>query len=304
LASILRIAAASLLLVPAVTSFATPSRAADPTMADCLSASEGSIKLRKEHHLREARQQLLVCAAMQCPDEVRAECEQHLVAVNSQVPTLVFEAKDAAGNDLSAVTVTMDGKPLADRLEGTAISLDPGTHSFHFVSAGHAPVDKSFVLQEGEKGRRERIVFGAGVAAAGGAAIVAPVASAKGDEARPAGDADKGSASSSWGPLKTVGIVVGGVGIVGLGIGTAFGLMASSDKNNANCDAAGQCNAGPLSDARNHANVSTVGFVAGGVLLAAGVGLVVFGPKGRAGSVQVAPAVAAGSGGIVLGGSF
>jgi hypothetical protein len=294
------VASAALLAVPA------PAHAADPTMADCLGASETSIKLRRDHHLREARQQLLVCAALNCPLEVRSECERRLVAVNSSIPTLVFEAKDAAGNDLSAVTVTMDGKPLADRLEGTALSLDPGSHSFHFETAGQTPIDKSFVLHEGEKDRRERIAFGAGTAPAipaGGA--VAPVTAVKGDEAStPAAGADKGSASSSWGPLKTVGVIVGGAGIVGIGIGAAFGLMAASDKNNANCDPNGYCSAGPLSDAHSHANVSTVGFVAGGVLVAAGLGLVIFAPRAGAGSVQVAPTVGAGSGGLVVGGAF
>jgi hypothetical protein len=293
---------AAIPLVAAATLVAPPSHAADPTMADCLSASETSIKLRRDHHLREARQQLLECAALTCPGEVRSECERRVIAVNAAIPTLVFDAKDALGNDLLAVTVTMDGKPLADRLEGTAISLDPGAHSFHFETAGHAPVDKSFVLHEGEKDRREKIVFGAA------AAVSAPPAGAhaappKGDGASPA-TADRGSSSSSRGPLKTVGLVTGGAGIVGIGIGSVFGLMAASDKSNAHCDANGYCAAGSLSDAHSHATVSTVGFVAGGVLLAAGVALVIFGPRGGSGSVQVAPAVAAGSGGVVMGGSF
>ncbi len=153
------------LIASAVSLFAPASRAADPTMADCLGASETSIRLRSAHHLREARQQLLVCAALTCPAEVRSECERRVVAVNAAIPTLVFDAKDASGNDLLAVSVAMDGKPLAERLEGTAISLDPGAHSFHFESPGHAPVDKSFVLREGEKDRRERITFGAAATA-------------------------------------------------------------------------------------------------------------------------------------------
>jgi hypothetical protein len=306
LASMTRLAAIPL-IASAVSLFAPTSRAADPTMADCLGASETSIKLRSAHHLRESRQQLLECAALTCPLEVRSECERRLVGVNAAIPTLVFEAKDAAGNDLSAVSVSMDGKPLADRLEGTAISLDPGSHSFHFEAVGHGMVDKSFVLHEGEKDRRERIVFGA-VAAPG----VTGVASRAQDQAVPpkAADgsspasADRGTTSSSWGPLKTVGVVAGGVGLVGIGIGAAFGLLAASDKNNANCDANGYCTPGPLSDARSHATVSTVGFIAGGVLLAAGIGLVISGPRERAGSVQVGPTVGAGSGGLVVGGSF
>jgi hypothetical protein len=51
---------------------APASRAGDPTMADCIRANEMSISLRGSEHLREAHEQLLVCAARTCPDEVRA----------------------------------------------------------------------------------------------------------------------------------------------------------------------------------------------------------------------------------------
>jgi serine/threonine-protein kinase len=158
-----------------------------------------------------------------------------------------------------------------------------------------------FVLHEGEKERRERIIFGATAASAPPAEPHA--ARPKGDSAT-SGSADRGSSSNSWGPLQTAGLVAGGAGLVGIGIGSVFGLMVASDKHNANCDPNGYCASGPLSDARNHATASTIGFVAGGVLLAAGVTLVIFGPRGATGSVRLAPAVAAGSGGVVLGGSF
>ncbi len=93
---------------------------------------------------------------------------------------------------------------------------------------------------------------------------------------------------------------------MGLGLGTAFGLMASSDKNNADCDSNGFCKgSSALNDAHSHATVSTVGFVAG-VLVAAGVGLVIWGPKGggKAGAVRAAPVVIGSGGGVVVGGAF
>jgi hypothetical protein len=303
LASVFRIGAATLLL-SAATSFAAQTRAAETTTAECLSASEKSIKLRQEIRLREARQQLLVCAASQCPSEVQSECERRFVEVNSSIPTLVFEAKDSAGTDLSAVTVTMDGKPLVGRLDGTALPLDPGMHAFRFETAGHAAVEKSFLLLVGEKELREGIVFGLST----GTVPLSTAAEAPGDkgDARgvpPPAVMDRGATSSFWGPLKTMGVIVGGVGIVGIGVGTAFGLLASTDKNNANCDAQRQC-VGSLSDAHTHANVSTAAFVAGGVMLATGAGLVIFGPIGSVRRMAVTPTAGTQGGGIVLGGAF
>lgn len=286
------------LFAASATLVASESYAVDPTMADCLSASETSLKLRKDHHLREARQQLLVCAALTCPAEVRSECERRVVDVNGAIPTLVFEAKDGNGNDLSSVVVTMDGKPLVDRLEGTAISLDPGTHAFHFEAAGFPAIDKSFVLREGEKDRRERVVFGSG----GGAAAASGKSGSTGSAGGSTTGADEGQSGHKWGTWQTVGAIVGGVGIVGLGVGTAFGVIASSDKSNAHCDSNGYCQSGPLNDAHTHANISTAGFIAGGVLAAAGVGLILFGPKGK--SVQVGATGGAGSAGVVIGGAF
>src|SRR5580658_1231325 len=100
------------LLFLVTAALARPLHASDPTTADCLSASEASLKLRGEHKLREARGQLLVCASASCPADVRNECVRRVDPVNAAIPTIIFEAKDAAGNDMSAVTITMHGHPL------------------------------------------------------------------------------------------------------------------------------------------------------------------------------------------------
>ena len=121
--------------------------------------------MRNHHKLRDARAQLLICSAASCPGDVRDECIRRVGEVNVAMPTIVFEPKDAASSDLSAVKVTMDGAPLAERLEGTALSIDPGEHTFTFDTPGQPPIQKQFVIREGEKDRRERITFGAAVAA-------------------------------------------------------------------------------------------------------------------------------------------
>ena len=292
--------AASLALFAAAGLLAAPTaRGNDPTLADCIGANESAIRLRNDHRLREARAQLLVCAALTCPAEVRAECERRVGAVNAAIPTIVFEVKDAAGNDMSAVTVTMDGKPLAARLEGTAISLDPGEHRFHFEVSGKPPVDKTFVLLEGEKDRRERIVFAPtatrpSTATVASATTSAPAAAGRGGEHAP---------SSGGSPLKTWGFAALGAGAAGLATGAIFGGLAIASKQSANCDANGYCSAGPLSDARTQGTVSTIAFVAGGVFLASGLAMVLLAPPSGA-RLEAAPAVSESGGGVVVGGKF
>src|SRR5215510_6041940 len=76
--------------------------AADPTTADCLAANDKSIALRNDHKLLGARTQLLICAASSCPADIRKECVRRIDLVNGSMPTVVFEAKDGTGNDLTA----------------------------------------------------------------------------------------------------------------------------------------------------------------------------------------------------------
>ncbi len=282
-------------------------RAADPTTADCLTASETSLKLRGEHKLREARNQLLVCAATNCPADVRNECLRRVDQVNASIPTIIFEAKDAAGNDVSAVKVTMDGQTLADRLEGTAISLDPGEHVFRFEAQGQPPFEKTLVIREAEKDRHERIVIGAAATTAPRPALAAPAPapSATGTSPPPAADAG----SSSWSTQKTMGLVVGGVGVAGLIVGGIFGALSVSAHNSyeQNCGSnigapAGFCNAQGVSgqsDAASKGTLSTVFFVGGGVLAAGGAVLFFTAPRG-AGATQVG----VGPGSVVVSGRF
>ncbi|HXY44665.1 MAG TPA: hypothetical protein VEH29_10795 [Acidimicrobiales bacterium] len=104
---------------------------------------------------------MLVCAAASCPADIQKECLRRVDEVNAQIPTVTFEAKDTAGRDLSAVKVAMDGQPLAERLEGMALSVDPGEHTFAFETPGQPLVTRRFIIQQGQKDRHETIVFGA-----------------------------------------------------------------------------------------------------------------------------------------------
>jgi hypothetical protein len=273
---------------------ATTGLATDPTMADCLAASETSIKLQKDHHLREAREQLLICAALSCPAEMRAECERRVANVNADTPTVVFEVKDGAGNDLSNVTVRVDGKPSSDPLEGTALSLDPGPHQFHFGAAGQLPVDVTLVLREGEKGRRERVVIGTPPVVP---VAAPPVTGSPSPEKQEAPQADHGR--------RVFGLVMGGTGVVGLGLGGVFGGLAASAWSTAKseCPLHVNCSTQALSDhdkASTLATTSTVGLIVGGALLAGGVIVFATAPSGDSPTVGLQ----ATAGGLALSGRF
>jgi hypothetical protein len=240
--------------------------AADPTTADCLSANEASLKLGNEHKLRSERSQLLVCAASTCPADIRKECLSRVDEVNAQIPTIVFSAKDAGGADLGAVKVTMDNEFLAERLEGTALSVDPGERTFTFETAGQSPVTKKLFIMQGQKDRREFVVFATPQTATGPTMATASTGS-PGSEARL-------ESGGGMGTQKVLALVAGGVGIVGLGIGTAFGLTAMSQKNSAQSACPNACatqdGVNKWSSAGASARIADIGLLVGGLGLLGG----------------------------------
>jgi hypothetical protein len=282
--------------VLAVVATAGPAWASDPTTADCLSATEGSLTLRNQHKLRDARAQLLICSAATCPADIREECVRRVAEVNAAMPTIVFEVKDAAGNDLTGVRVDMDGSMLAEHLEGTALSIDPGEHNFTFTHAADPAVQKVFVIREGEKDRRERVVVGAAAVAvvpAPAPPVVTPVPG-KPDPAPP----------SSWTGRRIGGLVLAAVGVAGLGIGAGYGLAAMSRHDDAQkaCPRAtcpDQHGVDLWSSAHTAGTISTVAFIAGGVALAGGAVLWLTGK-----SETTTPQVAIGPGSVALRGTW
>jgi hypothetical protein len=278
------------------------SRAAEPTKAECLDASEAWLAQRKAGKLREARGKLLVCAAESCPKDVREECAQHVAEISAAIPTVVFEVKDASGQDVSAVKVTIDGAPLVDRLDGTAIPLDPGDHRFTFVAEGLPPAEKTLAVHEGEKGRLERIDLTARAEALGHPAAPPAVP--------PATTADEPSGTPG-GAQRAIGLVVGGAGVAGIAVGAIFGAVAQSKWSQAKTNCGTGC--GPdapaqqeKNEAQSAASTATVAFIAGGVAM--GIGAVVWLTARRAAGpvteLTLVPAFGAGLEGLTLRGAF
>lgn len=70
------------------------------------------------------------CAADDCPALVRNDCQEWGAAVTEALPSIIVDARDASGHDVGDVLVTMDGELLTKSVNGTAITVDPGPHTF------------------------------------------------------------------------------------------------------------------------------------------------------------------------------
>jgi hypothetical protein len=274
---------------------------ADVTSDQCIDSNARAQGLRRSGKLAAAREQLATCVDRSCPGMVRDDCAKRLDELNRLQPTLVLGAQDAAGADVVAVSVSIDGRPLTSKLDGLPLDVDPGAHVFEFQTAGRPTVSRTLVLKEGEKGRIERVVFPAPPSSES-----APQAAAKRDEPH------------GLGAAKISGIVLAAVGLGGIAVGTAYGLFAKSafDKSNAECNA-GDCPemSRPQALSNHHvgvtdATISTIGFVAGGVLFAGGLTLAIAAPSAHgdehhdATALRITPALGPGAAGLDIRGEF
>ncbi len=196
-------------------------------------------------------------------------------------------------------TVTLDGAPMSTAALGVERLVNPGPHVLHASATGWKDGDKSFTVADGASTQVTLEME------AGGAAPPAPVPPGPGPEGTatppPATDqstAPDSSGASSGAPWKTIGWIGIGVGGAGIVLGAVTGGIAAGKKSTASsspCDK-GPCSPGDLSTYQSNRDsyysmgtISTIGFVAGGVLAAGGAAVLLFAPRNEGGPAAAAP---------------
>ncbi len=132
---------------------ATNARAQDDEKAACAQAAELGQESRREGRLLDALTQFQRCARQSCPSVITSDCISFAAEVNAILPSVVFRARDPEGRDITEVTVLVDNVVVATRIDGRAVSLDPGEHRVRFEAVGRPPVERAIVVAEGEKSR-------------------------------------------------------------------------------------------------------------------------------------------------------
>jgi len=221
---------------------------------------------------------LFLEVAGQSRQRQRGEQEQlarsRAAALEVKVSRLTIVVPDASRVD--GLVVKRDGAEVEAALFGTAIAVDPGKHAI----TAEAPRHKLFQLEVtvAPDGARETVEI---------PALERMTAVEATRPGAPARDAPKQQHHSGKG-LRTVSYVALGVGVVGLGAGSFFALRSAGKRSDADdlFEACGgeQCQkADPrsariseLDDAARSAKTNaTIGFIAGGVMVATGVTLLV-----------------------------
>lgn len=198
-------------------------------------------------------------------------------------------------------------------LFGVPIPVDPGQVTVEASAPGYQTWKKSVAV--GDQAARVRVTVPALSKAAAATPTEAPPAQpppAPEPAPVPAPQplrpppADTGTSGSAQ---RTVGLVTGGVGVVGIGIGSFFGLKAMQKNNDAKdlCPA-NRCTSQEgvtlTGDAKRAANISTVAFGVGAAVLATGVVLYLTAPSPRSSALRLEPRVGTRGAGLDLGGRF
>jgi hypothetical protein len=283
LGDVRRLRAAGVLGVTLLVSL-LPSRAhADETHA-CIVASEAGQQLRDDRKLVAASEKFGQCAREECPAPVRKACLRWLGDVETALPTVVPAARDAAGRDLSAVKVSVDGAVIATQLDGRPFPIDPGPHVLRFEPGGGAPVEERVIVREGERNRLIQVV-------------VTPVASAALVSVPPTPISSQAPSSVPSGTRTVIPLaawVLAGVGVAAIGSFAYFGLTGQSQRSTleTSCKIMETCNPSDVTAMRTNLVVADVSLGVG----VAAVGAAVYfalarrareTPRPTAGSVDV-----------------
>jgi serine/threonine-protein kinase len=181
---------------------------------------------------------------------------------------------------VTGLTLTRDGVVLPEGDWAVDRSLDPGKHTYTASAPGKVAWSTTVdALAEG-----------------GRTTVMVPVLQDAPSQARETPPpARTSNASTTGGGQRVAGLVTAGVGAVALGVGSALGLMAASkaDAIKGHCDGPSCDTPESVSEresARSLATLSTIAFVAAGVLAAGGAVLYFTGPSATQSSISLSAA--------------
>jgi hypothetical protein len=243
-------------------------------------------------------------ALSQAKKEGRAEREafarEHIAEIEPKLSRLTIAVTPAAAN-VAGLQVKLDGGAIGKAAWGAAIPVDPGKHTLEAT----APGKKTWTgdVEIGADADKKSIEVPA--------LADAPAEAPKTTTTNTTTDVTPSN-------QKTIGFIVGGVGVVALGVGAVFGIRSFSkwSERNDNCPN-DVCNAKAkeaADSATTSANIANVGVGVGLVAIGVGAFLILTAPSAPektaskplsiAKNVQVTPGALPGGGFIGLSGAF
>ncbi len=268
-------------------------------------AGVGRLVAAKESYLKLTREDL-PAGAPPAFKRAQQEGKDEMAALEANIASLRIAVE---GGGQQKFTVKMDDQPVSPALLGVYRPVDPGKHDVIVYPVGQGPVKGSIVLKNGEKKDLKLTIPDVVPGGVPVSAIDNPDAMAK-----PLAPVDKVEPRSPGflTPMRGVGIGAGIVGIGGIVVGALFISKAGStqgeaDQKNTECEMLKkQCPRSLTAErdtldrkAASLKTIAAVGFIGGGVALAAGVTLIVLGkPTPKVAGATVTPWFTGSMGGL------
>jgi hypothetical protein len=178
---------------------------------------------------------------------LRTQCAQWVAELEQQTPTVVLVARGPQGEDVVAARVVLDGREITQRLDGKAIAVDPGPHTFRFSIDGAPPHEETVLVTQGEHERR--------VVADFRRATTATASTPSSPTTRPA-------------PIPAAVPILAGVAVAGFGTFAVAGLLGLSEKNALDAQQCKpDCPQAEVTKAQNKFLVADIGLGVGAVSL-------------------------------------
>ena len=136
-----------------------PTTAAGDEIDACLSSHEKAQSDTRDAKYASARQELKACTRAVCPAPIQEDCKTWLYELDQAQPTVVIVATDGADNTISDVRVTVDGKVVAQQLDGRALGIDPGDRRIRVALADGRSQEARLLIVDGQKRRLVRVRF-------------------------------------------------------------------------------------------------------------------------------------------------
>jgi len=248
--------------------------------------------------------------------------KQHAAAVEAKLSRVKLVSTEPAGS----AAVKVDGKTVGAASLGTPIPMDPGPHRIEASAPGKRPRDAKFDVPQGPSVSNVQVpalddraaapprsppgtgTAATGTAGAGTSGTGTSDANPVSDSPPPPGERGDPTPNSSQ---RTLGFVLGGVGIAGLAVGTVFGVMYLGKQSDYN-QCARSCGTNEQ-DRDQKSSAQTAGWISTAALgvglagLAAGTILILTSKPSRektTATVRVTPALGPKNAGFALFGDF
>lgn len=210
----------------------------------------------------------------------KAAAEKNAVARAAQLePSLAkLTIVVGPGSDVAGLEVKRDGVPVGHGELGLALPIDPGAHTIEASAPKKQAWSASVTVAPKQADAKVTVTL-----------VDAPEAPAPAQQgptpadqhATPAAAQPTAASASAdahgggMGGQRVIALVAGGVGVVGVAVGSIFGLMAKSDNDQAlqNCRTSTLCSQDGINhtnDAKSAATVSTIAFAVGAAGLVGG----------------------------------